>query len=56
MGFWGVRFWLSRYGKRDKKIFKLAVLGVQVATVLIEGKMAGSVQRAAARGRKSCLS
>jgi hypothetical protein len=32
-----VRFWLSRCGVRDKKIFDFAVLGVQVPTVLIEG-------------------
>jgi hypothetical protein len=29
VGFSGVRFWLRRYNKRGKKIFDLAVFGVQ---------------------------
>ena len=35
--------------ERDKKIFKLAILGVQVDALLIEKRIAGSVQRVADR-------
>jgi hypothetical protein len=31
-----VLFWLSRYGKRDKRFFDFSVFGVRVAAVLVE--------------------
>jgi hypothetical protein len=36
VGFLEVRFWLSRYSKRCKNFFDLAVFGVQVAAPLID--------------------
>jgi hypothetical protein len=35
-GFWRCGFGVSRYSKRDKKNFDLAVLGVQVPAILID--------------------
>jgi len=39
MGFSRVRFWLSRYSKRDRKNFKLAVFGVRVLAFLVEKRV-----------------
>jgi len=39
-----VRFWLSRYSKRDKEILKKWILGVQLHALLIEGFTAESAE------------
>jgi hypothetical protein len=45
LGFSEVRFWLSRYRKRGKKILKLAVFGAQVPAILIEKRMGDGIWR-----------
>jgi hypothetical protein len=52
MRFSGVRFEISRYRKRSKKILKLAVFGVQVAALLIARSAEDRIQETEGGGGK----